>query len=120
MFGEVKVVEFYQFNEENSKHLNLPKDYDYENSCMHATLEIFGQTLFLSDNTNTKFPTLETGNMISICLPVDKNFDAKGLYERMLAHECQIIVPFAKQYWGSSYGMVKDKFGICWQINQMA
>ena len=50
LFG-AKVVEQIPFSKEmGGEHFGFPDDFDYENSTMHAVLDIGGAVVMLSDN----------------------------------------------------------------------
>lgn len=35
----------------------------------------------------------------------------------LIARGGEVIMPLSDAFWGSRFGMVKDKFGICWMFN---
>lgn len=45
-----KLIEHQPFNKEIGKEFGLPEDFDYENSTMHAKLDIDGALIYLADN----------------------------------------------------------------------
>ena len=49
LFG-AKLVDHMPFSKEVEQNFGFPDDYDYENSTMHAVLDIKGNTIMLSDN----------------------------------------------------------------------
>ena len=47
---DAKVLEHMPFTKEMGKQFGHPDDFDYENSTLHAELEIYGAKLMLTDN----------------------------------------------------------------------
>ena len=47
---EAKLIEHQPFSMEVGKEFGMPDDFDYENSTMHAKLEISGAEVYLADN----------------------------------------------------------------------
>jgi PhnB protein len=39
-------------------------------------------------------------------------------FDRAVAAGCTVTMPFAPQFWGDTYGRVKDPFGIDWAVNE--
>jgi PhnB protein len=46
------------------------------------------------------------------------DFDAgKSAFDALAASGGSVVMPFSEVPWSVGYGMVKDRFGITWQIN---
>ncbi len=85
-----------------------------KDKVMHAFLETpDGFALMASDQPDEMPYT--PGDNISVSLSGDDE-SLSGYWDR-LAADGSVIMPFEKQMWGDTYGMVKDRFGIVWMVN---
>lgn len=89
----------------------LPENVDH--LVAHATLEIDGSTIMLADT----FPVQpsEEGNLVIICITLDDKDKAHKIFEA-LAEEGQTEMPLAETTFSPAFGVVKDKFGVRFQI----
>jgi PhnB protein len=81
---------------------------------VHASLTTDGITLFASDgppNQEVKF-----GDNAHLSL---MGTDGQRLtkYFNGLAEGGRIDMPLAQQFWGDTFGMLTDKFGVHWMVN---
>jgi len=77
---------------------------------IHAELTICGNRLMLSD---TEEETHFAGFTLAIVLSdID---EIKRIYTT-LSDKAEIIIPLAKVDFSECYGVLKDKFGVTWQI----
>ena len=87
----------------------------HDEKIMHVTLPIGDETTLMgSDNAES---SEEPGSNNSFALYI--NTDSRGEAERLfneLSVGGQIKVSMTETFWGSYYGVVKDKFGINWKI----
>ncbi|WP_018754451.1 VOC family protein [Paenibacillus terrigena] len=85
-----------------------------KNRVMHAAIEIDGHTIMFSDT----FPgqPFTYGDQLSIAIVSNDMERLKSIYHA-LADGGQVIMELQKTFWSPLYGMVKDKFGIQWQLN---
>ena len=81
---------------------------------IHAELEAGGMVIYGSDHV----PELvEVPQGFSMSWNVT-TFDAgKAAFDALAADGGSVVMPFAEVPWSIGYGMVKDRFGITWQIN---
>lgn len=79
---------------------------------MHASLEIAGANIMLSDGMKEGGP--EFGSM-SLSLAVTNPADVDR-YFNALAQGGEIEMPLNKTFFAERFGSVKDKFGISWMI----
>jgi PhnB protein len=81
------------------------------NFVMHSDILINGTVMHLTDGAQDFVPTSNYSFMVT------KNTDdeVKVLYEKLLDGG-KIVVELAPAFWSSMYGMVVDKFGVCWQV----
>ncbi|MFC3749430.1 VOC family protein [Paenibacillus sp. GCM10012306] len=79
----------------------------------HAILKIGDTQIFVADCIPGL--TLQEGNLLTICLTTDDSHQAKQFYQT-LQQGGQVILPLEEAYFSPAYGMVKDKFGVSFQI----
>ncbi len=103
-------VHFSRFSEANDP--STPED--YKNKVMHATLTTDTLSFMACDvrpGTEATF-----GNGISLSLAgQDEALLTK--YFNGLSEGGNVTMPLAKQFWGDTFGMFTDKFGIDWMVN---
>ena len=81
---------------------------------IHAELESGGIVIYGSDHVPEMF---EVPQGFSMSWNVT-TFDAgKAACDALAADGGSVVMPFAEVPWSIGYGMVKDRFGITWQIN---
>ena len=112
LFG-AKVKEQMPFPKEAGERFGFPDDFDYENSTMHAVLDIGGGIVMLSDNPMQKSGS---GN-VQVLLTLDSKETLDDIHGKVQEKKFTIIMPLEKTFWGSWYMMFEDSDGIGWQIN---
>lgn len=85
-----------------------------EKKIMHASLTIGGATVMASDGNCAGQPAF--GSVaLSLTVPdaatADRFFDA-------LADGGEVRMPIGETFWSPRFGMVTDRFGVLWMINQ--
>ncbi len=82
---------------------------------MHAALEINGAPLFLSDYfPDHGYPPVKSQGF-NLHLQVD---DAEKWWKRAVDAGCTVVQPLKLQFWGDTYGQLRDPFGVTWAIGQ--
>lgn len=81
---------------------------------MHASLQIGGSLLMLSDT----FPGMPhvIGNNISVTVNTDTADEAKHIFNK-LEEGGEVKMPIQETFWSPAYGMVTDKYGVQFQIS---
>jgi len=88
---------------------------------MHASLEINGGHLFLSDDFSESVgqepttPEALGGSPVTLHLQVQ---DADAAWKKAVAAGAEVSMPLADQFWGERYGQLRDPFGHKWSISQ--
>ena len=81
---------------------------------IHAELTAGGIVIYGSDHVPEMF---ETPQGFSLSWNVT-DFDAgKSAFDALAANGGSIVMPFSEVPWSVGYGIVKDRFGITWQVN---
>jgi PhnB protein len=84
---------------------------------MHVSLPISKETtLFGSDSSEAFGHSTVIGNNFSISVNAKSQQEADRLYKGLSAGGI-VVMPMAKTFWGSYFGMLNDKFGIQWQVS---
>lgn len=111
LFG-AKLVDQMPFSKEVGAQFGFPEDFDYENSTMHAELEINGAIIMLSDNSMGK---VGSGN-VQVLVNLDSKMDIEKINEKVKKKKFNVIMPLEKTFWGSWFLVFEDSNGIGWQI----
>lgn len=112
LFG-AKLVDHTPFTEETGLYFGFSEDFNYENSTMHAILDINGAIIMLSDNALRK---PGSGN-VQVLLTLDSKEEFDKVNNKVQEKKFTIIMPCEKTSWGSWFLVFEDPFGIGWQIN---
>jgi PhnB protein len=87
-----------------------------DDKIMHVCLRVGDAVLMASDSCTQQQPSFG-GFSLSLNVPdattADRMFAA-------LADGGQVQMPLAKTFWSPRFGMVTDRFGVGWMINQEA
>jgi PhnB protein len=112
---KAKLVEHQPFSPETTADFNLPKDFDYENSTMHAELEIGGSQIYLSDNVGP--PSDPTAQQVEIVIDIDSKEEIEAIYKKAQESGSEIKMELQQTFWGAMYARFSDPLGIGWQLN---
>ena len=83
------------------------------NLIMHSTFEAPGITFMAADGSeDSKGET----RRVSLALASPDAEEGRRVFEALGAGGT-IDVPYEKQFWGASFGMVTDRFGVSWMVN---
>ena len=81
---------------------------------IHAELAAGGIVIYGSDHVPEMF---ETPQGFSLSWNVTRFEDGQAAFNALAAEGGSVVMPFGEVPWSVGYGMVKDRFGITWQIN---
>ena len=88
-----------------------------KNLITNARLNIYDTLVMFADTPEGIGPELVVGNNVSLVIQTRNEEETKRLFES-LAEGGKIEMPLDAVPWAQLYGMVTDRFGINWQINQ--
>lgn len=82
---------------------------------MHAQVEINGGALMLTDETGMSSvegmgPPMPNGHL-QLVVP-----DGQVWWDRAVAAGCSVVAPFERQFWGDTWGLLSDPFGMKWAV----
>ncbi len=83
---------------------------------MHVSLPVGDSVLMGSDTVSTHGELAKSGNNFAISYSPAKKSDADAVFEK-LADGGTVTMELQETFWGSYYGMCKDKYGVGWMIN---
>lgn len=86
----------------------------YQKKVMHAEFKAGEITFMASDGGPDKSPQI--GDNISLVLDFSDPAVQSATFER-LAEGGTVTMPLQDTFWGSTFGMLIDKFGINWMFN---
>ena len=84
---------------------------------MHVELPIMGGVVLMAtDMLESMGHSLRIGNNVTINLEPDTYAEGSRLFDALAegGSDCQPLTPM---FWGSSWGVVLDRFGIRWMVN---
>lgn len=86
---------------------------ELKSKVMHAQLAFDDNTIFMSDSPGR---VVNHGDGMAMSIGLSDEAQARRIFERLSAGG-EVIMPFEKQFWGSIFGQLTDKFGIRWMVN---
>jgi len=107
LFG-AKLVDHMPFAKEIGAQFGFPDNFDYENSTMHAVLDLDGAVIMLSDNPMGKSGS---GN-VQVLVTLDSKKELDKIHEKVQKKKFTIIMPLEKTFWGSWFLVFEDSNGI--------
>jgi len=90
-------------------------DPDRPGSLIHGQCVINGGALMLTDHMQedpAPQAPMQAGHLQLVVS------DGKTWFDRAVAAGCTVDSPYARQFWGDDWGLVRDPFGVCWGILQ--
>lgn len=81
---------------------------------MHLQMEVNGGALMMTGMCQEGHaPEQPRGFHLQLVIE-----DGQAWWDRALAAGCEVVVPFQKMFWGDTWGMVRDPFGLQWAVNE--
>lgn len=94
---------------------NHPMTDDMKDRVMHAHLKIGDSDLMFSD-TFPGMPYQQGSDTVQIAIHPSEEAKAREIFAA-LEDGGQVVMPLQKTDWSPLYGIVKDKFGVTFQVN---
>ncbi len=83
-----------------------------ENKVMHSCLKIGDTNVMASDGRNTGSPKFD-----GFALSLDVKTDAEAATRfKTLSEGGDVVMPMGPTFFASSFGMVRDRFGVHWMV----
>ena len=84
---------------------------------MHVSLPISKECILMGSDSSEAFgQATVVGNNFSLAVNTDSNEETERIFNA-LAEGGQITMPLDKTFWGAYFGMLVDKFGVQWMVN---
>jgi len=83
---------------------------------MHMSLPIGEHTILMGSDWPAEYGKPIEGTNVTISISADSKEDADRLFNG-LAEGGQATMPMSDTFWGSYFGMLKDKVGIHWMVS---
>jgi len=93
---------------------DTPKE--WRERIMHAQLKTEALTIMASDTHPEHSAPLVPGNSVHLSL-VGSDAETLTKYFTSLADGGSIDMPLAKQFWGDTFGVLTDRYGMHWMVN---
>ena len=96
---------------------NMARTPEEKDLIVHADLKSDALSLMASDGHPEQ--QVKFGDNVSMSISGQENEKLTGIFNR-LAEGGKIDMPLAKQFWGDTFGMLTDRFGVHWMVNIVA
>jgi uncharacterized glyoxalase superfamily protein PhnB len=88
---------------------------DSQGRTMHVHVYVNGVSIMLSDfYPEQGHPTVEPAGFTLMLMVGD---DIQARFQRAVDAGCTVLMPVEKQFWGDTYGQLKDPYGVTWAMN---
>lgn len=87
---------------------------DAKQKVMHVSLTLEGATLMGADFVGET--RIKPGNNIALSLATNEEGEAKDAFAK-LSVGGSVKMPMERQFWGATFGMLTDKFGVDWMVS---
>jgi PhnB protein len=102
---------------EAARREDLPFDDHEKDKIMHITLPISNETMLMgNDSLEAHESSMMINSNFAIYIRTDSKEEADILFHK-LSKGGQVTMPMKETFWGSYYGMIRDKFGINWKMS---
>jgi len=108
--AEVEMRMTFKENPEPEKGMPLPAG--WETKVMHASLRVAGGSLMLSDGCG---PDSKGFHGFSLNYSTPDEAEARRAFAA-LSEGGEVDMPLMKTFYSPCFGMVTDRFGVCWMI----
>ncbi|MDB6108492.1 MAG: hypothetical protein JWR69_242 [Pedosphaera sp.] len=103
------LMRFKESPEQQKSEMCQPVD---ENKVMHASFRIGDSIVMATDGRCSGKPNFQG---ISLSLSVPTEAEAERFFTA-LAEGGQVVMPLTKTFFSPRFGMVTDRFGVCWMV----
>ncbi|KAF2337441.1 VOC family protein [Flavobacterium ginsenosidimutans] len=85
------------------------------NRVMHVSLPI-GNTILMGSDSHPRYGDVGFGDNFSISINTESTDEADRIFNGLSAGG-KVEMPMDNTFWGSYFGMFKDKFGVNWMVS---
>ena len=112
LFGAT-IIDRMPYTPEMGKEMGLKDDFDYENSTMHAVIDLNGAEIMIADNI---FNLHGSGN-VEIVVHLDSKEELEKIFSKAKEMGFKIKMDLQETFWGAIYARFEDSEGVGWQLN---
>jgi PhnB protein len=94
---------------------NEQMDEATKNQVMHARL-VNGDFLLMASDIGTMHPHVTTGTSVTLSLNCLSKEEIESAFAKLSAGGT-VTMPLENTFWGATFGMFTDKFGMHWMLN---
>lgn len=84
---------------------------------IHVALPIGKDTVLMGSDSPSRMGKVTSGNNVHISIETDSDDETNRVFNGLAAGG-KVTMPLEKAFWGARFGMLVDKFGIQWMVNQ--
>jgi PhnB protein len=84
---------------------------------IHVALPIGTDTILMGSDSPSAMGKVTTGNNFHISIQTESDGETDKVFNG-LAADGQVTMPLHQAFWGTRFGMLVDRFGIQWMVNQ--
>lgn len=84
---------------------------------MHVALPIGNGAVLMGSDRPSAMGSVTVGDNVHISIQSDNDAETERLFNGLAAGG-QVSMPLQQTFWGARFGMLVDKFGVQWMINQ--
>src|SRR5438552_5038349 len=96
---------------------NVASTPEEKNMIIHAALKNDALSIVASDGQPSQ--QVKFGDNIHLSISGQDSNELTEIFNK-LAQGGKVDMPLAKQFWGDTFGMLTDKFGVHWMVNIVA
>ena len=86
------------------------------NKVMHAHLAVNGNAILMASDSGQGGPASPPGGMVHLSLNLKDPGQIQNVFARM-SEGARINMPLQDTFWGATFGMITDRFGVNWMFN---
>ena len=101
-----------RFKDVPSEHQMGESDGD---KIMHMALPVGNSSMIMGSDVPEAYGKVTFGTNSNISISAQSEEEAKKIFDGLSAGG-EVTMPLDKAFWGSLFGMLKDKFGIQWMV----
>ena len=92
----------------------MKDDESLKDKIIHSRIKFGDNVIMISDSFDGRLANTD-GN-IQLSVEVDDARKIEEVFNKM-SERGKVTMPLAKQFWGATFGMLQDKFGVNWMFN---
>ncbi|MFW9970063.1 MAG: VOC family protein [Candidatus Odinarchaeota archaeon] len=112
LFG-AKLIDRMPYSKEMGNQFGLPDNFNYENSTMHAIINIGGSEIMLADNIRG----IPVSGNVEVVVHLDNKKQIETIYNKAKTKGFKIKMELQQTFWGAWYARFEDSEGVGWQLN---